>query len=327
MRRPHRAGADSVADNTMPNQLRTSGHPDLGAATTRPFAQSVPQDDDLAFRLLANSPALIAFRNAFESATRLPVVLGARRSIDWGHGRACTEICPLLKHGHPDCAGCLRFPEMHSTAGPLTQRCSFGMWRSAVPLHVNGSIAAFLWTGWIVHSRPALALPCTDNWEPERVPEARDCRAPAHGARVIPPDEYRAMVSMLAAFAAAVHPFTCPTVGFPADGGSVAVARATRIIAEEYGRRLELCSIALRCNLTGSYFSGLFRRSMGTTFTEYLARYRVEKAKKLLSSTHLPVGEIVDACGFGSHSQFNRMFRRVVGKSPRAFRAQSRAAA
>ncbi len=302
---------------------------------TRPCGQSEPTagalgapkldasfDDEAAFRLLVGSPAVSAFRDAFQSATGLPVVLGGRRLIDWGNGRVCTEICPLLKNGHPDCAGCLRFPESHASAGALTQRCSFGLWRSAVPLHVNGTITAFLWTGWIVHSRPASASSNVESWEPECVPGCRDQIAAAHvNARVVTPDEYRAMVSMLAAFAATVHPFTCSAHASPHPGRSVAIDRATRIIAEEYGHTLELRSVARRCSVTGSYFSGLFRRSMGTTFTEYVARYRVEKAKELLRASRLPVGEIVTACGFGSHSQFNRVFHRFAGTSPRVFRA------
>lgn len=298
------------------------GQPSLTTDAVGSPTLSAPSDDELAFRLLVGSPAVSAFREAFESATGLPVVLVARRLIDWGQGRVCSEICPFLKNGHPDCASCLRFPESHAVSGPLTQRCSFGLWRSAVPLHVNGTVAAFLWTGWIVYSRPASALSTVEDWEPERIPMTRDQIAPAHAsARVVPPHEYRAMVSMLAAFAAAVRPFTCSVSDAHQSGRSIAVDRAIRIIAEEYGRPLELRSVALRCNVTGSYFSGLFRRSMGTTFTAYLARYRVEKAKELLRSSRRPVGEIVDVCGFGSHSQFNRIFSRFVGTNARAFRA------
>ncbi len=162
------------------------GQPSLTTDAVGSPTLSAPSDDELAFRLLVGSPAVSAFREAFESATGLPVVLVARRLIDWGQGRVCTEICPFLKNGHPDCASCLRFPESHAVSGPLTQRCSFGLWRSAVPLHVNGTVAAFLWTGWIVYSRPASALSTVEDWEPERIPMTRDQIAPAHAsARVV----------------------------------------------------------------------------------------------------------------------------------------------
>jgi len=68
------------------------------------------------------------------------------------------------------------------------------------------------------------------------------------------------------------------------------------------------------------YFCKVFRRETGLTFTDYLARMRVESVKTQLLVPHMYIGEAAFACGFQSLSQFNRVFRRFAGQAPSAFR-------
>ena len=58
----------------------------------------------------------------------------------------------------------------------------------------------------------------------------------------------------------------------------------------------------------------------GMTFTDYLARVRIEKVKNLLLNPHKRVSEAAYEAGFQSLSQFNRVFRRIAGESPTTFR-------
>ncbi len=284
---------------------------------------------DPTFRVLASSPVLSTFRNAFEEVTGLPVVLAGRGTVDWGRARPCTAICPNLKNGHPDCEGCLRFPESRDQDKPVTLQCRFGLVRTAVPLRANGEVVAYLWTGWISDDRSDDDGDAGDDWEPIRPSEEHPSRGDRRlGARrIVKRERYSAMVDILASFAAAGHPLLASGCSAQPSERCVAVARAIDIIAVEYSEEISLQSVARRCNVTASYFSGLFRRSMNATFTDYLVRFRVEKAKELLVTSEQRISEIADACGFGSHSQFNRMFHRLVGTSPRRFRAQSRSAA
>ena len=72
--------------------------------------------------------------------------------------------------------------------------------------------------------------------------------------------------------------------------------------------------------------SGPLRRQYnstgGLTFTDYLARTRIEKVKNLLRNPHKRISEVAYEIGFQSLSQFNRVFRRVAGKSPTVWRAK-----
>jgi AraC-like DNA-binding protein len=56
------------------------------------------------------------------------------------------------------------------------------------------------------------------------------------------------------------------------------------------------------------------------TFTDYLSRVRVAKAKTLLLNPHLRISEIAYDVGFQSLTHFNRMFRKIVGESPSYYR-------
>jgi hypothetical protein len=67
--------------------------------------------------------------------------------------------------------------------------------------------------------------------------------------------------------------------------------------------------------------AGLFHQATGMTLVDYLARYRIEKAKNLLQDPHLRTSEVALEVGFQSLSQFNRSFRRIEGQSPKQYRA------
>lgn len=68
----------------------------------------------------------------------------------------------------------------------------------------------------------------------------------------------------------------------------------------------------------------LFRCNTGMTMTEYANRLRVERAKRLLETSNLPILEVAERAGFVSLSQFNRAFLRYVGCSPSDFRISVR---
>jgi AraC-like DNA-binding protein len=68
----------------------------------------------------------------------------------------------------------------------------------------------------------------------------------------------------------------------------------------------------------------MFKKAAGMTFTEYVSRVRIEKAKNLLLNPHARVSEVAFASGFQSIPHFNRVFRKYAGMAPRAYRASTR---
>jgi YesN/AraC family two-component response regulator len=86
------------------------------------------------------------------------------------------------------------------------------------------------------------------------------------------------------------------------------------------GDPVDLDEIARAMHVSTFYFCKMFKKATGLTFTDYLGRVRVEKAKNLLLNPHLRVSEIAYTMGFQSLTHFNRIFRKITGEAPTAFR-------
>jgi AraC family transcriptional regulator len=91
------------------------------------------------------------------------------------------------------------------------------------------------------------------------------------------------------------------------------------LTVEEEGR-VALRSVAKDVGMSYFHFSRAFKRSMGMTPTNYIAERRIERAKKLMQETDLPIAQIALRSGFSSQSHFTTSFRRLAGVTPRCFR-------
>ena len=83
---------------------------------------------------------------------------------------------------------------------------------------------------------------------------------------------------------------------------------------------MRLRDLCRHFNISSGYAARLFRKHLGTTFTERLIEYRLGKARELLDSTDTPVYLIADECGFRNARRFAETFRRWQGMSPTKFR-------
>ena len=83
-----------------------------------------------------------------------------------------------------------------------------------------------------------------------------------------------------------------------------------------------LGSIAALSNYSPSYFSRLFVRVYGIPFSQFLAAYRVDRAKRLLMQESMTLHEVARKVGFCSTSYFCSVFRKKTGKSPRKYAAE-----
>jgi len=100
--------------------------------------------------------------------------------------------------------------------------------------------------------------------------------------------------------------------------------RALEFMHDNYGRELALEEIAASAYLSEYHFARLFKQITGATPHVYLANLRIEKARRLLVETTLPVIEIAAMVGYQSQSHFTKIFKSVTGITPRAYRDSSR---
>jgi two-component system response regulator YesN len=104
------------------------------------------------------------------------------------------------------------------------------------------------------------------------------------------------------------------------------MARAIAYIQAHYDKDLTMAVVSNHVSLNYSYFSERFKEYTGESFTNYVKKVRIGKAKELLAQTNDRVYEISRKVGFDNPKQFNRVFRESEGITAMEFR-QKRAAA
>jgi AraC-like DNA-binding protein len=67
-------------------------------------------------------------------------------------------------------------------------------------------------------------------------------------------------------------------------------------------------------------FSRFIKAQTGFTFTENLVEIRLSNVARMLVSTELTIAEIAYHCGFNNMANFNKLFKRRRGCTPKEFR-------
>jgi AraC-like DNA-binding protein len=101
----------------------------------------------------------------------------------------------------------------------------------------------------------------------------------------------------------------------------IVIANALAYMREHLAEPLSRDAVAEAMCLSPSHFSRLFKQETGKPFGEVLARLRVDQAAELLARTDLSAAQVARACGFHDPSYFSKVFTRLLGVSPRAYRA------
>ena len=101
----------------------------------------------------------------------------------------------------------------------------------------------------------------------------------------------------------------------------VEIWKARKFIEQHSDEELSLTKVAKAVNISANHLSEKFKQVTGVNFVNYVARARLETARDLLLHSNRRVSEIAFAAGFQSLSQFNRVFKKLSGKSPTEHRA------
>ncbi len=268
------------------------------------------------------------YERAFQKATGLPLAIRPVAAYENALAGSNNEnpFCAILAKTNQGCANCLRMQEqLEKEAGlePKSLHCFAGLCDSAVPIRVGDELIAFLQTGQILLHQPnqeefsrttKQLLAWGSQVNLKALEEAY------FQTKVFDREQYEAMLRLLSTFAE--HLATISNSIQPEESvvEPKLVSKAKRYIRDRFNERISLDEAAQAVNTSTRHFCKVFKEATGITFTDYLARVRVEKAKHLLQNPHLRVSEIAFETGFESISQFNRSFKRVAGMSPTQFR-------
>lgn len=87
-------------------------------------------------------------------------------------------------------------------------------------------------------------------------------------------------------------------------------------IHENYEKQISLEDISRYIGISESHLRRSFRRETGMTVVDYITRYRIEKAKRLLETGQYVIGEIYEKVGFSTSQYFSIVFKRYEKISP-----------
>lgn len=277
---------------------------------------------------IANSEIYKDYERAFSEATRLP--LAFRPVEGWRLGlegkKHENPFCAILRKCNRTCAACLETQkEMDDIpgTGARTVTSFTGLCDSAVPVQVGGKIIGFLQTGQVALCRPTTAhfgkitkqlLDWGVTVDLHKLEDAY------YHSRCLAPQQYMSMVKLLEMFAKHLSLMANEIVLQAEETESPLIRRARAYILANLADPIDLPKVAQVVHVSTFYFCKMFKKATRLTFTEYLSRVRVERAKNLLLNPHLRVSEIAYDVGFQSLTHFNRMFHKVVGQSPSKYR-------
>lgn len=95
-----------------------------------------------------------------------------------------------------------------------------------------------------------------------------------------------------------------------------------RYMQEHMAEEISLNILSEEFHLSAQYISQLFKNEIGVNFLAYLTNIRMGKAKKLLISSSLSIGEISEKSGYGDYRVFTKAFKKLVGSTPSQYRRE-----
>ena len=109
-----------------------------------------------------------------------------------------------------------------------------------------------------------------------------------------------------------------PKEGTSSEDDAV-VKEMLAFIRQHYREKLVLQDVVDALNYSETFLNKKFKKQMGTTFIEYLNRFRIQKALELLREGRTAVQDVAWQCGIGDYKYFNMVFKKYIGCSPKEY--------
>jgi AraC-like DNA-binding protein len=102
------------------------------------------------------------------------------------------------------------------------------------------------------------------------------------------------------------------------------IQQAVRFINDNYRTDIRLDAAARESGMSPAHFSRIFKKVMDLSYQDYLNNRRITKAKYLLRTSPRSVAEIAVSLGFADATGFGRIFKKLTGQTPSAYRSLAR---
>jgi two-component system response regulator YesN len=114
--------------------------------------------------------------------------------------------------------------------------------------------------------------------------------------------------------------FTQNVFNFNESKNPVLIQKCISYINEHYNEDINLETVANIVHLNPSYFSSIFKKEVGVSFSNYLNKIRIEQSKLLLKNTDSSIVEIALEVGFEDQSYFSKVFKNLTKMTPKQYR-------
>jgi AraC-like DNA-binding protein len=98
------------------------------------------------------------------------------------------------------------------------------------------------------------------------------------------------------------------------------IQQAVRFINDNYRTDIRLAAAAGEAGMSTAHFSRIFKKVMGLSYQDYLNSRRITKAKHFLRTNGRSITEIAASLGFADPTGFGRIFKKLTGQTPSAYR-------
>lgn len=99
-----------------------------------------------------------------------------------------------------------------------------------------------------------------------------------------------------------------------------AAEKIRRYIRKNYMKDISMQDAARMMNYSDAYFCKLFKQCFDQNFTAYLARFRINEARRLLQDKNASVREVSMLVGYYDANYFAKAFKRIAGMNPSEYR-------
>ncbi|HKX60197.1 MAG TPA: helix-turn-helix domain-containing protein [Verrucomicrobiae bacterium] len=270
------------------------------------------------------------YERAYTEATGMPVAL--RPVETWQLPLHCkrreSPFCAIMAERSRTCAACLQMQEKlakDAMDAPSVMNCGYGLCELAVPVKLGTQTIGFLQTGQVMRQKPTTAAferAAASAAELGVDIDNEKTRDAFFATPVVTQKKLDSVSCLLSIFAEHLSMKSNQMLVQAANAEPPVINRAKQFILEHHTEDLSLGQVAAAVHTSTFYFCKLFRKVTGTTFTEFVSRTRIEKAKNLLLNPNLRISEIAYEVGFQSLTHFNRVFKKVMGESPTEYRGR-----
>ncbi len=102
----------------------------------------------------------------------------------------------------------------------------------------------------------------------------------------------------------------------------VLVKQMLDFINVNYQRKIVIQDLVDHLNYSETFLNKRFKDAVGTTFIEYLNRYRIQKSLELINEGKISIQEVAYQCGICDYKYFNVVFRKYMGCSPKEYKKE-----